>query len=767
MAKKTAAVTPAQFETFGALLKFLRRRAGLTQRDLSIAVGYSESQISRLEKNERAPDQAALAARFVPALQLEHDAVWTARLLELGGASRGRATDEHVDQVSPRNNLPIQLTSFIGRTNELAQIKQVLTESSPQVRLLTLTGHGGCGKTRLALQAANELLDCFADGVWFIELAPLSDASLVPQAIGNVLGIPKQAGEPMLTTLAETLRAQECLLILDNCEHVVQAAAQCIETLLNVCPNLCVIATSRELLGAAGEHALYVRSLAIPETHAGLNVDALMQYGAVQLFVERAVSVVPDFVLTNENAGAVVQICERLDGIPLALELAAARLRMLSVEQIAARLDNAFRLLTGGRRTALPRHQTLQALIDWSYDLLTPSERILFQRLAVFAGGWTLDAAEKICAGAEIATHDVFELLSHLIDKSLVLVVPQHAGRYRLLETIRQYALEKLAASGEANMIRQKHATYFYKLADADAPNAPNAPTKFDWLLRLQVEHDNLRAALAWSLANIENTGLDRRAAQAGEIWMSAWALNRLGWLAREEGDLETARARLESSLAVYREIDDALGIAWTEITLGEVLSTQGELDAATTILQDGLQRAREQNDAHAIGWALNHLGHVAQLYENFSSARELHAESLQVFQANEYFSGMSWAHQALGDTAVAEADAGGARREFRHVIQIAQTARDGTGLAWALNGLGCVAVLEENPKQAIWFWGASNALRQAFNARPAPAAHTTYEKLLQQARAQLDTREFETLWQAGQSASLDTAIEQANKFIA
>jgi predicted ATPase/class 3 adenylate cyclase len=349
------------------------------------------------------------------------------------------------------NNLPRQLTSFVGREQEMAEVKRLLTATS----LLTLVGAGGAGKTRLSLQVAADVLDDYRDGVWLVELAPLTDPVLVPQAVASTLGLPERASHPTVLTLEEHLRPRSLLLILDNCEHLVTACAVLAETLLRACPNLSILATSREGLGIAGETTWRIPSLSLPDVqHFSFGApdvaSALSHYESVRLFIDRALAVAPAFAVTNHNAPAVAQICQHLDGIPLAIELAAVRVKVLAPEQIAARLDDRFRLLTGGSRTALPRQQTLRALVDWSYDLLTGPERILFRRLSVFAGGWLLEASEGICAGDGVEELEVLDLLAQLVDKSLVLA-EEHVGeaRYGLLETLRQYGTEKLRAAGE------------------------------------------------------------------------------------------------------------------------------------------------------------------------------------------------------------------------------------------------------------------------------------------------------------------------------
>jgi len=520
----TSVITPNRFTTFGELLKFLRRRAGLTQLELSIAVGYSESQISRLEKNERTPDQAALAARFIPALQLNNEREWAARLLELAAALRREG-----EMRTPRHNLPLQLTSFIGREREMAEVKRLLSST----RLLSLTGSGGCGKTRLAMQAAASQLEDFPDGIWLADLAPLFDPALIPQAVASIFDLYQVSDTPIITLLLNFLQSKNLLLILDNCEHLIQGCAELCNELLRACPNLEILATSREALNTAGETAFYVPPLSMPDPQKSASIQDLKQYESVLLFIERANAANPNLQSNDANAPAIAQICVRLDGMPLAIELAAARVNSISVEEIAARLDDRFRLLMAGSRTALPRHRTLRALIDWSYDLLSDPERILLWRLAVFAGGFTLEAAESVCA--EGNKNEILDLLSSLVQKSLVLLQLDDQPRYRLLETIRQYASEKLVESGEEYAARDFHLDYLMKFAEATTPKL-HGPEQMQALDRLDDELDNVRAALEWSV----------REGRAEKGLRLAAAL---AWFWERRGYWSEGRARLERLL--------------------------------------------------------------------------------------------------------------------------------------------------------------------------------------------------------------------------
>jgi predicted ATPase/class 3 adenylate cyclase len=390
------------------------------------------------------------------------------------------------------NNLPSQLTSFVGREKERMEIRRLLQNT----HMLTLIGPGGTGKTRLSIQAAGEMLDQFPDGVWLVEFAPILDPQLVPRTTAIAIGLRDEPQRPVIDMLCDYLHDKKLLLLLDNCEHLVDACARQADRILRAAPEVLILASSREALGIGGEVTYRVPSLGLPDLAHLPSVETLDQYEAVRLFIDRATSADPSFAVTNENAPAVAQICHRLDGIPLAIELAAAKIRVLGVDQIARRLDDRFKLLTGGSRTALERHQTLRAAIDWSYNLLPPDEQILYRRLSIFVGGWTLEAAESVCSGGTITSDDILDLLDHLIHKSLVF---REESRYRMLETIRQYANEKLVAAGESDSVRDKHLDTFLSLAETAEPHLIR-PEQLEWLDMLEAEMENLRLALEWSL---------------------------------------------------------------------------------------------------------------------------------------------------------------------------------------------------------------------------------------------------------------------------
>ncbi len=525
------------------------------------------------------------------------------------------------------NNLPVQLTSFIGRERELQEARERLASA----RLLTLIGPGGTGKTRLSLQLAADLLPSFSDGVWLAELATLTDPALVLQSVASIFRLREQLGMPLDELLTDYLREKDVLLILDNCEHLVDACAQLVDHLLRTSVRLKIIASSREALGIAGETVYRVPPLSLPERGESTR-EALAQSESAQLFVERAAAAKPRFTLTVQNAEPIAQICRRLDGIPLALELAAARVTTFSPEQIASHLDDRFRLLTGGSRTALPRQQTLRALIDWSYELLPDEERCLLRRLSVFAGGWSYEAAEAVCADL-----NVLELLTQLVNKSLIIVDDEAVEpRYHLLETVRQYARDKLLDLGETEAARSKHFDYFFALAKRASAKLQSFGAS-EWITRLDLEHDNLRAAMQWALENrledllrmipslayfwnrrgYEEEGRSlipevlQRASRLPEFQDSAdsdhlrllgGAWQTLAMQAYSQGDNVRAMEATDQAASIARRIGDKRTLA---IALGFRASgavSMGSVEGVQEMLAEGMQAAAESGDPFAMG---------------------------------------------------------------------------------------------------------------------------------------------------------------------
>jgi predicted ATPase/class 3 adenylate cyclase/tetratricopeptide (TPR) repeat protein len=559
------------------------------------------------------------------------------------------------------HNLPRQLTSFIGRAKEMAEVRQLLATAS----LVTLTGIGGAGKTRLALQLAAGVLQEYVDGAWWVELAPLADPQLVPQTLVSTLNLRAQPGRPLIDTLVDHLQPRASLLVLDNCEHLLSACAQLADVLLRRCPRLKMLATSREGLGIAGETLYPVPSLSVPDSQRALPLGQLARYEALQLFAARAAAVLPTFTVTERNANAVAQICRRLDGIPLAVELAAARVKVLPVEQMASRLDDQFRLLTGGSRVALPRHQTLRAAMDWSHNLLAEPERAVLRRLSVFAGGWTLEAAEAVCVGEDVKASDVLDLLTRLVDKSIVIAGEQDGkGRYRLLEPIRQYARDRLLESGETEAIRRRHRDFFFALLEEASPHLEwgAGAEQVTWFDRLGPEYDNLRGALEYTLGtagpeaifgavrllhefrfqrgywseDLRSLELVLSATGGTRSPFRAWALGAMGHMVHRLGDTGRAVGLLEEAIAINRALEDKKGLAESLNWLGSDVYRRGDYRRAATLFEEAvsLLGSDDKGDKGRLAHTLYMLGVVARLQGDYQRAEALCKESLTLNRA-------------------------------------------------------------------------------------------------------------------------------------
>ena len=555
------------------------------------------------------------------------------------------------------HNLPPQLTSFIGRENEIDEIKKLIVAN----RIVTLTGSGGAGKTRLSVHLGADCLKQFSGGVWFAALAPVTDPALVPQTLLSIFNLREDAHRAALEVLIHYLRPKTVLLILDNCEHLIEACAQISEELLRACPNLKILASSREALGIAGEVPYRVPSLATPDANHLLPFESLLDVDSMRLFVERAATAKPGFKLTKENASFIAQICSRLDGIPLAIELAAARVKVLSPEQIAARLDDRFRLLTGGARTALPRQQMLRALIDWSYSLLSEQEKTLFRRLSVFVGGWTLEAAESVC-GEQESGFEILDLLTRLVDKSLV-TTEEIAGetRYRRLETIRQYSREKFFETDEVGTIRDRHLAFYVKFAEI-AEQQMRGRARVAWTHRLAAEQDNLRTAMEWGLAKNPESAL-RIAASLPIFWaaggfsaegfrwiqratvaymeqideqkqptLHAKGLAGLALLYMSLGDNINGKRVAEESVALFRESQDKSGLAYSVMVLAFPLEFLGERLEAEAALMESIAIARSEKNAFILASSLNNLTRVTlDLHGDTATAEQYADEAIRV----------------------------------------------------------------------------------------------------------------------------------------
>jgi predicted ATPase/class 3 adenylate cyclase len=639
-------------------------------------------------------------------------------------------------------NLPTQLSTFVGREKEVEQIKKRLEKN----RLVTLTGSGGVGKTRLSIRVASELLDGYPNGVWLAELASITDPALIAKTLCAALGLDLRGNMSPENILTSYLHSKKLLLVVDNCEHLIDACAQLCEALLHSCPHLRIIASSREALGIDGENAYRVPSLSLPSLKEGL--AALETSEAVKLFVERATATLPEFKITEANAAAVAQICQRLDGIALAIELAASRVKLLKVEQIAARLDDAYRLLTGGSRTALPRQQTLRALIDWSYNLLSEEERTILRRLSIFMGGWTLEAAEYVCDNPNL-----LDMSTHLVDKSLVSVDLEHGDepRYYLLETIRQYAREKLAEQGESESIRNRHMAYFCELVDRSEPRL-RGPDQLALLYSLEMDLDNLRAALEWALDHDVPAGL-RLAAGLKWFWHldDHWAegiewLDKLldaeeiahsrlpdskigtlykarallvsGHLTGTGGELQKAMARTTASLALCEGMDGTDWIllrATGYMSLGMGALFGGDIDRAKILAEKSLELSQSIGDKFGIAEVqYNLLVTIAFRSGEFETARVLSESTLAIRQELGDLDGIVAALNHGGLAALAQSDYERAQKLFRNQIE---ASREVYSWGYALGSLGMAYLFDGEVVLAHgYFLQAAKFAREKWN---------------------------------------------------
>ena len=628
--------------------------------------------------------------------------------------------------VAPLHNLPAPLTSFVGRTREKAQLRELLDAH----RLVTITGVGGVGKTRFALELAADLVSEFPDGVWLVELASLVDPSQIGQSIVTALRIregPEQASEDALFAAFSTKRT---LLLLDNCEHLIDGCARLVELLLQRAPYLKVLATSREALGIAGEHSWRISSLVVPNAAQLPTLSELGEIESVRLLVERAQEVQPTFALTAQHAKSVAQICGRLDGIPLAIELAAARLRALTPEQICSRLDDRFRLLTGGRRTAVPRHQTLQATFDWSHALLEPLEQVLVRRLAIFAGGFSLEAAEAVAGVAPLASAAIVDLLTRLVDKSWLQVVPRSGGapRYRLLETVREYTNTRLLDAGEGELMRDRHCDYF----SATAERAARALQTSDHQAALDVfdaEHDNLQAALAWCSSTHGATGL-LLVSRMWRYWMTrglatsarrsleeylthvpeteqttaarASALLGAGWMARFQGDYEAARLQLTKSVALSSQLGDRAGEAEALSNLASYLIYRGDAEEGARTAARALELARAAGDPYVTGYCLQAFGDQCASRGDFTRARALLDEGVALLRGLGRTPSLAFALAKLGSLMLQQGELAAARVALEEARALHQTMGEGLGIDHTLLRLGWLTHHEGDDAEAV-----------------------------------------------------------------
>ncbi len=724
------------------------------------------------------------------------------------------------------NNLPLQLTSFVGRQNDLTALKERLQTT----RLITIVGSGGVGKTRIAIQLGAEVLESFADGVWLLELAAIADATLLPHVLASTLNIRESSDRLTLATVAKTLAGKHALLILDNCEHLINDVAKIADTILRACPNIAIVATSRQPLQIAGEWIHQLGPLAIPDTSGDLDPRDAMRYGAIALFTERARAADSHFTLTAENAPTVAGICRRLDGIALAIELAAARVKVLSVTSLEERLDERLRLLTGGSRADLPRHQTMRALIDWSYDLLDEREKLLFNRCAIFAGAFTFQSAAAVCADSRLKSEDVFDLILSLAEKSLLASDPDDANeRYRLLEATREYALEKLKASDDYRSLALKHAEFYRSIAqDADV-NFHRIP-QTEWYARLRDQMENFRSALQWALGERQAPELGgalagalerfwyetgrlgegrhwitralelidehtnpeiaarlwlaravllagtergaescKAAERAGALYESigdkrgtAYALRACGIALRDMQRLPEAEKTLRRATGLFEELDDGGGLALALATLGSICSYRGDLETARALCSRGLDAARAQGAEFAFTLGSLYLADIEFQCGRFEDALT-HAENALTFaERNKDSRVAANLRNNLAAYRIALNQHEEAAADARQALSMLRESQNSYDIGIAVQHLALIAALRGDAQRASRLTGYVDAYFKNSGIQREPTEKWCYDRIMAALRTQLEEQNISLLMRDGAALSEREAVAQA-----
>ncbi len=781
MAKPRTALEPVTTASLGELLRYFRERANLSQRELAQKVGYHYSYISRLEKNERALSESVLRKLFIPALKLEHDPKATTRLLELATSINLSAaiTDSDLQPASsPARSagLPLNLTPLLGREAESASLFNIILNE--RTRLVTLIGAPGVGKTRLALHVAEQLASNFSDGVIFIDLMPVLETDQVLPTLAAAL-------DTQENNLSTILSQRSQLIVIDNFEQVLESAPQLLP-LLNA-PKIKILTTSREALRLRGEQEFPLAPLPVPDEKT--NPSAL-DFASVQLFLQRAQSAKPDFQLEGEDVSRAAEICRRLDGLPLAIELAAARIRSLSLTAMLKQFDRRFEWLTHGGRDLPVWRQTLWGAIEWSYTLLSGQERALFTRLSVFAGGWNLEAAEEICSDELLCTpSDILNLLIQLIDKSLITVDAQ-TGRYHFLETLREFAFEKLKDGNDLEPIRQRHAAYYIKFIQTAEPYLKQGGDHTNWLNQIEAEHNNLRAALTWSMESSTRTAI------AGDLVLSLtnfWMMRSYftearRWLNkililnpaptiirarllrsasdyfRIQGDYEKAAALEEEGFTISKALNYETGIYAAMDGLAILAGIKKEYARTVELLEQVLIYRRQTNDALRLTPTLNNLATAHRRAGNLERARELYSEAISINQANGNLMSLGHALNGLSEVYLE-------LKEYTHAIELQRRSLvtryqlgDIKGVAFSLGALAISNYRLGHIVLAVKLESIGQKIRKETGAGMSPAASVENKDFRKQLQAKLGIDAFEEAWSSGQNLSVEQAVELATE---
>jgi predicted ATPase/DNA-binding winged helix-turn-helix (wHTH) protein/Tfp pilus assembly protein PilF len=835
-------------KVYGALLYILENRGRLIGKEELIHTLWSDAFVTEdslvqcmVELRRALDDRAQEIVKTVPRRGYVFTAVVTTEESGAGGsAARASALEETASvqsendrlvvaqRVPGRYYLPLPRTPLMGRERELLTVKHLLL--SPDTGLVTLTGTGGCGKTRLALQVASELLHRFEERVYFVALASITDPAMVPMAIAESLGIRQTGGRPVLDLLKDYLREADpspVLLLLDNFEHIVAASSLVVE-LLDSSAALKVLATSRAALRVYGEHEFPVLPLPLPDSRQMHSLEDLLSNPAVALFSQRAAAVKPDFTITAENAPTVAAICSRVDGLPLAIELAAARVKMLPPSAVLTRLESRLHLLTAGPRDVPERQQTLRKTIDWSYDLLNASEQKLLRRLGVFLGGCTLEAAEAVCNTSNDLGAEIFNVMSSLVDKSLVQQTEKADGEPRIgmLETIREYCLERLGDSGEEQATRRAHAAYCLVLAEEGNPDLDETE-RAGWLARCDIEHDNFSAALDWLVqspdvewrfrlcvalfrfwemrehlaegrARLESlllvgSGSAREKAKVlvylstfatvqgdfpaatdfvekslsisqalGDPWGVAVSMNARAIIAWDRQDYPAAQSHFDESLARWRALGDRVAIARCLHNFANFVRGLGDYARARAVLEEAGRIFEELGDHSGAAWSLNQLGDIAREEGEVANARELYQRALSAFREAHDRWGIARSLTDLGQIACDERDHVTAHAAYHEALAIFMKLGHKRGIARALEGFACSALAQRDPARALAITAAAAHLRQWIGAPLMPTEQSKLGDKLQTAWTSLNEADSRAAYARGWAMSLDNAIEYA-----
>jgi predicted ATPase/transcriptional regulator with XRE-family HTH domain len=781
-------LTPEGFSKFGELLRYLRERAHLSQRELAALVGYHSSYISYLEKNMRSLDEASLLGRFVPALGLENESSWVARLLELSNLKKDEMPIHPDGQEAPSSaekssSLPVSLTSMIGREYESARLRKLILD--PTIRLVSILGPPGVGKTCLSLNVARLVFTAFRHGVVFVDLTPVREPHLLHSAIALALGIADSPKTSIEDAVKLSLSEKNLLLILDNFEQIVDVAPQLLQ-LLGAAPEVKMIVTSREVLRLRGEQEFHLKPLPTPLQNEKISIEQLMDIPSVGLFVARARAVKPEFNLDEKSASLVAEICSRLDGLPLAIELAAARIRTMNPTAMLEQFNRRFDWLSQGARDLPAWRQTLLGAVEWSANQLTDQQRMLFNRLSIFSGGWTLAAAESICSDEDLCPKsEIFSLLIQLMEKSLVIPEDEN-GRYAFLETLREFSFESLRKSGEYENLRRKHFEYFLEFARTAKIPIRGGNDSLVWLLRMENDYNNLRQALAWAVetperaslamdfgSNIHVFWLTRSHIREARYWLmkilaldpapGAVRANLLRYAsdyASSQGDYAEAQSLEEEAMAISKSMGDEAGIYYSLDGMAMLAGIQGDYARAAELLEKVLAYRRRKDDPVLLTATLNNLAIATRRLGNVERAKQLFLEAVQINRKVENLKSLSHALHGLADVYLQQGNFQEALGLHKESILIRIRLGDLKGMSHSLNALAMLVEKMKDETLAATLEGAAAHFREEIGMPIQTANRSENEEFLKRLREKLGTEKFESAWFDGQSMSQQQLID-------